>query len=266
MTDIRRDLMAEAKRLEELRVVIEKKLGDLPDLSTSRLRITTQQQKVRYYLCERGKAGSGRYLPEGGELAAMIAQHDYYLQVDKVLKKQLDQIYRFIKSYHPEDLIRAYEILNEARKILIEPVVDPDPAFISKWLAEPFEKKKMDSDSVKILTNNGENVRSKSEKILADKFASMGIPYKYEKPLQLSAGYTFYPDFTLLNVRLRRELYWEHLGMMDDPDYIASTARKMSIYEKSGIMPFDELLISWETKTYPLDMEIVEIMIYKYLL
>ena len=66
-----------------------------------------------------------------------------------------------------------------------------------------------------ILTAKGERVRSKSEKILADYFYSRKIPYHYEKPLHLRGYGIVYPDFTLLSRKTRREVYWEHEGLVE---------------------------------------------------
>ena len=66
------------------------------------------------------------------------------------------------------------------------------------------------------------------------------------------------PDFTLLDVQKRREVYYEHLGRMDDPDYSLGAVRKINSYEKNGYFLGSELLISLETIQNPLDMRGVE--------
>ena len=63
-----------------------------------------------------------------------------------------------------------------------------------------------------ILTENGERVRSKSEKILADYFYRQNILYKYEKPLYLKGYGTVYPDFTFLSSKTGKEIYWNMRG------------------------------------------------------
>ncbi|SFH72967.1 hypothetical protein SAMN04487830_106120 [Pseudobutyrivibrio sp. OR37] len=71
-------------------------------------------------------------------------------------------------------------------------------------------------------------VRSKSEKIIADALEKYNVPYQYEPMLEL--GYnTIYPDFVVLNLRTRKTVYWEHLGLVSDIEY--STA---FYYEQRG--------------------------------
>jgi hypothetical protein len=94
----------------------------------------------------------------------------------------------------------------------------------------------------------------------------MNIPYHYECPLQLKGYGTVYPDFMLLNRRTRKEYYYEHLGIMDQPDYCEKAIRKIETYEKNGIYNGEQLLLSYETSRQPLNMKSVERMIERYLM
>lgn len=89
----------------------------------------------------------------------------------------------------------------------------------------------------------------------------MRHPYRYECPLQLKV----YPDFTVLNVKERKEIYWEHLGMMDDLDYVENALRKITLYEKNGIFTGDSLILTYETKKNPINQKVVRGMIQRYL-
>lgn len=108
-------------------------------------------------------------------------------------------------------------------------------------------------------------MRSKSEKILADKLYAMNIPYVYEIPLYLRGYGDVRPDFMVLNKRTRKEYYWEHLGMMDDREYCEKTIRKIECYEKNGIFPGKNLLLTYETEMHPLNGRVVEEIIREYL-
>ena len=91
-------------------------------------------------------------------------------------------------------------------------------------------------------------MRSKSEKILADYFFRNNIPYKYEKPLILKGYGTVYPDFTLFSPRLRKEIYWEHEGRMDDPVYARNAVKIIYSYEQNGIFEGERLILTYETE------------------
>jgi len=69
-------------------------------------------------------------------------------------------------------------------------------------------------------TSSGLAVRSKSELAIAEALSHAGVTFEYEKPLTLG-GSTRYPDFTIEDEISGRTVYWEHLGLLERPDYRA---------------------------------------------
>ena len=116
------------------------------------------------------------------------------------------------------------------------------------------------------LTEKGERVRSKSEKILADYFYRNKIAYKYECPLHLKGYGIVYPDFTFLSRKTKQEIYWEHDGRMDDPGYAQNAVRKILAYEENGIYPGESLILTFETEKNVLNTRIIERLVHRYLL
>ena len=70
-----------------------------------------------------------------------------------------------------------------------------------------------------------------------------------------------YPDFTCLDLRTRKELLWEHLGMMDNPEYASLAVKKLSSYLKSGYVFGKNLIISMESSEKPLNQTEVRLII-----
>ena len=99
---------------------------------------------------------------------------------------------------------------------------------------------------------------AKSQKILADYFYRHNILYQYERPLYLKGYGTVYPDFTFLSKKTRKEIYWEHFGKMDLPEYAKNAADKLHMYARNGIYPGDRLITTYETMEQPLDTAIVQ--------
>ena len=87
-------------------------------------------------------------------------------------------------------------------------------------------------------TSRGERVRSKSEAIIANELCSSMIEYEYEAPLTLSDGTWVKPDFTIQRPN-GAPIYWEHLGMLNDPDYRQRWEDKLYRYQQSNILPAD---------------------------
>ena len=116
-----------------------------------------------------------------------------------------------------------------------------------------------------ILTEKGERVRSKSEKIMADYFFRNGIEYKYECPLYLKRTGIIYPDFTFLSEKTGDEIYWEHCGKVDEPLYARSMIRKINAYEDNGIFSGERLILTYETEQTILNTGKIEQLAKRYL-
>lgn len=70
-----------------------------------------------------------------------------------------------------------------------------------------------------------------------------------------------YPDFRLLNMNTREEIILEHLGMMDDMEYVEKALRKIRLYERNGYFLGKQLFITFETAQEPFDSRIFENML-----
>lgn len=164
-----------------------------------------------------------------------------------------------------------YNNLAKARKKAVIPYELPDNEYAEFWQQEAYvsfiSPRAPELDIINgIFTEKGELVRSKSEKIIADKLFMMNIPYRYEKPLML-AGYGYvHPDFTVLNRKTRKEYYWEHFGMMDDAGYVEKAVQKIETYERNLFFTGEQLLLTYETRLHPLNTGIMDNLIRKYLL
>lgn len=206
------------------------------------------------------------YIPKKNiELARNLAQRDYDNKLLHEIEQRQKLLDKFIEEYPDEALEQVYYGMNDYRKALIHPIIETDEQYEKVWLSTPYIRKMIGDEVPVIITENGERVRSKSEKMIADKLKQLRIPYRYEAPLRLGRSTVLHPDFTLLNVKERKEIYYEHFGMMDNPEYVESALNRMELYEKNGIFPGDRLLFSWETMAMPLNMRTVETMLKKFL-
>ena len=144
---------------------------------------------------------------------------------------------------------------------MIEPYVIPDEEYMKKWMSETYMGKPFLDTDAYYITKKNERVRSKSEIIIADKLYDMGIPYKYEHPLFLDGIGNIYPDFTILKINTREEIYLEHFGMMDKPEYVSNFIKKQSTYINNGIIPGKNLFMTFETSERPLNIRELVILI-----
>ena len=198
MRGLKQMLLQEQKHLED---IVNKAKAGLSEVPDGYLRISKDKNKIRYYHCT--EDNSGIYIPKSDKyLPQKLAQKTYNLSVIKKAEARLKQIKRITKDYSDDEIEELFTSLHPDRQILVTPVEPTWEQLIHLWSAEEYKGKAFQEGTAVILTEKGERVRSKSEKIIADFFNRRNIPYKYEKPLYLKGYGTVYPDFTILSKRM----------------------------------------------------------------
>lgn len=263
MKEVRRTLEARKNQLLKLKKEKEKALLSAPK---GLLRVNCQGSRIQYYRRENSSDANGVYLREKDrELVRMLAQKDYDQKVLRAVEKELGAVERCLAGYPVTGAEEVYEKLHRERKKLVVPVWEPREQFVQKWEAVVYKGKGFGEDAPEFYTAKNERVRSKSEWIIADLLNREGVPYRYEYPLHLKGMGVVHPDFMVLNVKKRKEFYWEHLGMMDDSVYAERALKKIAMYEQNGIYPGDGLILTYETRINPLNQKMVAKLIEHYL-
>ncbi|SCW53410.1 hypothetical protein SAMN02910456_01699 [Ruminococcaceae bacterium YRB3002] len=241
--------------LNELIRRLESRIDSAPE---GRVKVNTSTGKTKYLLVDPGNP-NGRYLrTEELPTAQKLAQKSYDTRVLKAAICEQMFLQQLINSY-PEELPEdVFFKLTQERQKLITPVYKPDDVFAREWESVPFEPKPFEPGDPEIYTNRGERVRSKSEKIIADRLYERGVPYKYECPKKLKKIGEIHPDFTVLNMRKRREEYIEHNGRMDDIKYVNSFIIRCNAYELTGIKAGDRLHLLFETDKVPINTKVLD--------
>lgn len=264
MYNLRVLLLREQKRLERIQ---EKVINNLKDVPPGTLRVSCGKNWTQYYHCMPDGKKNGKHIPKSEEnLIRRLAQKAYDEKILKLTKKRLSQIKRITRDYEEEEIEDVFSKEHTGRQKWIRPVELTWKQQLEEWMSKDYRRKEFQEDAPIIMTNRGERVRSKSEKILADYFFQKGIIYKYECPLYLKGIGVVHPDFTFLSRKTRQEIYWEHDGRMDDPIYAQNAIRKIQAYEKNGIYPGERLILTFETTKNVLDMELVEKLVSRYLM
>lgn len=196
--------------------------------------------------------------------AQKLAQREYAQKLLTELKRQLFALKHVQKAVDFSALLQVYEKLPPAKKHLVNPYILPNEDYIAKWRTSYPACENRYEIKDPYTTESGEIVRSKSEKIIADKLYYKGIPYQYETSLYLRNYKTVYPDFTILNVKTRKTIYFEHFGKMDDPDYCKRTLEKIAAYQKNGYWLGDQFFFTMECSSKPIDLTLLDKMIENY--
>ena len=263
------------KRLAELNAALGKKQKELEELPEGHLRIAQTSHKPQYYHYIDPKDFKGVFIPRSkDDFARKLAQKDYDQKVLKLLKNEINAITTCLSkicksgSTPAENASTAtklgdlYAKMCPARQRLVTPVTLTTEQYAKQWLSVNWQGRPFTPDTAIHTTSSGIQVRSKSEVLIADALTRMGIPFRYEYPLKLRRPsgdiVTFHPDFLCLNVESRSEFYWEHFGLMDDPDYSNNAAGKLRLYTENGIIAGRNLIITMETQKEPLTTRLVE--------
>lgn len=257
MKTIEKKLRNELSQLKKILEEAKKRLKNAPE---GNLRISKKGNTVEYYYKNSlQNNGKQRYMRKSeGELIRRLAQRDYDASILKNVEERIKAIETFLEKYDKTSLKGVYEKTNTYRKELIFPFMVSDGEYARKWKSIEYKGKGFLEDTLEIITENGERVRSKSEKIIADKLYALGVPYRYEYPLILEGNMKIYPDFTILKMPEREEVYLEHFGLMDDESYVEKVMWKLNTYEKNGIYLGINLFITYETGRNPLNTKTLD--------
>ncbi len=231
------------------------------------LRISRDNNRTQYYHRKSAQDATGTYIPQSNlRLISRLAQKSYNQSVLSNTEKELRAITQCLMHLPDTPVEELHKTLIPERQALITPVIESDEEYVKRWKSLQYQGKKISDDAPELITENGEYVRSKSELIIANMLAKASVPYRYEFPITLSGSRTVYPDFTALNVRLRKEIIWEHLGMMDNADYADTAVRKINAFNLNGIILGDRLILTYETLNNPISTKEVQILINHFLL
>ena len=225
------------------------------------MRIVKYKKGYQYYLRTNPSDTIGVYIPVSERSKAIeLIQKGYDSKIVKAAKKQQMIIDRFLKGYDPDRLKKVYSSLSEARKKDIAAMEISDFDYIREWQSVEYTAKPFAEGIPEHYTCKGERVRSKSEVMIADALSRAKVPYRYESELNLH-GIVIHPDFTILRIEDRKEIYWEHLGMMDDPDYCYNALQRLRLYEENGLYPGIDVIVTMETTRLPINQAVIKKMI-----
>ena len=109
-------------------------------------------------------------------------------------------------------------------------------------------------------------LRSKSEVFIGNALYLQNVPCLFERQIYLNGYGNVLPDFTVLDVKTRKTVIWEHFGKLDDPDYVEKNLRKINAYLKNGYIIGETLILTFESGQQPLNTTFIDRIIEHYFL
>ena len=246
--EVRRELLI------KLSNVTKDKLKRFPN---GKVYVKHNRNCIYYYLVDEKTGSEEKILDTEKEYISELLQRNYLERVLKAVESELTVLDRLKRNYPKCVAEDVYDKLSKERQDLVKPIIPTDEQFISRWLEKPYVQKPIPDKVPVFETMKGERVRSKSEQLIADRLFVNGIPYKYECPLKVGDRIV-HPDFTVLRLSDRKELYHEHLGKLGDDDYCMDNIPKINEYILNGFMPGDSLFMTFESAKRPLDVRVID--------
>lgn len=173
-------------------------------------------------------------------------------------------------ALHPDEIIqnlpKVYQTLpNEyffpdVTKDLLAKAAEKDAEIAAKvkaWIEEPYEQSAFMPEKKVHITSRGEKMRSKNEVLHAETMYRLGIPFRYESVLHIGKR-ELIPDFTAMRIRDAKIFYAEHCGMPDNKEYMEHHKWKIELYEAAGIVPWDNLIVTYGDACGNVDVRIIE--------
>ncbi len=132
------------------------------------------------------------------------------------------------------------------------------------WAGETYPQSNYKPEAKVHRTSRGLAVRSKSELLIAERLYEYGVPFRYEPAMHIDR-YEISPDFTVMTPG-GKIFYWEHCGMPGRNDYMKKHKWKMDLYETRGIVPWKNLIVTYDDEDGHIDLAEIDSIITNKLL
>jgi len=232
------------------------------------IRIVRHYNQLQFYHITKKGDTKGKYLPKNkNDFAKNLVRLQYEQKAVVAMQTELRLIKQLLLNNQKNNICYVFNKLSKLRQSIITPITLPTLEYSTQWQNIPYTPNSFEHTQNQYYTAKKEQVRSKSEVIIADTLNRMNIPYHYEFPLELkNRAYPIYPDFHCLNSRTRQEFYWEHFGMMDIPEYAAKAVAKINLLSENGYSAGKNVIFTFENSESQVDTRIIEKMIQIYLI
>lgn len=253
------------KRKTELEHIATNKKLELRNAPAGELRAAVCKKQIQYFKRESHSDTNGVYIKVSDRITAVrLAQKEYDMKILQAAEKEIRFIRSLDRLYGGNSVEGVTSKMVKAKVDLINPVAKSDEEYVKEWLSQDYTHNNQYLDNLIYANSRGIRMRSKSEVIISSILDELGIPYLYEKTLSLGKNKCVSPDFTLLDMRDRKEVYLEHFGMMDNLEYVSRSLEKLNEYATSGIYLGGQLLITYESSGSPINIDQTRNMIASY--
>lgn len=236
--------------------IVNRELKKLPD---GELNYETRHgvKMLVHSSCEKGKR-TRTGIAKDPDLQSKLIRKKLLLKEQKSLQHNRKLIEDLIAKYMPFSLGNSIFVIDKKYNTdaaeLIKQYYETNDA-VSIWAAEytPTNYRKSERRHI---TSRGLYVRSKSELLIAEKLYENNVKFRYEQPI-VTQDLTLYPDFTIMRED-GKIFYWEHEGLTNSEEYLRKQLRKAQLYASVNIVPWDNLIVTYDDDDGIINLRIVK--------
>lgn len=233
---------------------------ELKDMPNGYLTIRNDLKQPAYVWTRRRTATGGikydrRIITGRDVLVRQLARKKYLEKSVKLLAEEIHRIDGFLKESRSPTPDNIMKLLPKSYSTLSEDLFFPKRRDANKWAEGPYPQNTLYPEEKIHTTGRGLKVRSKSELFIADKLDTFLLSYQYDGIIHFE-DYAFSPDFMIPTIEGMK--YWEHCGKMADPKYRKRNQWKLTMYDKMGIVPWKNLIVTYDSEDGGLDLRIIE--------
>lgn len=126
---------------------------------------------------------------------------------------------------------------------------------LQQWMNAPFDQSTYKPEEKIHTTSRDLKVRTKSELIIAEILYMYNIAFRYEQRLYIRDK-RFAPDFTI-QLPDGRIFYWEHVGLTNSFGYMNDHYYKLKYYQYKNIVPWKNLILTYDNEAGQLNTQII---------
>lgn len=243
------------KMLTEMEETLEKVNVDLKDCpSGSLMQHNRGGVPTFFHVYDENGSRKRKGITRDKELIKKLIEKVYLKEKAKILKDDIQAFKKLLEKYKEPTFDNVFNGVPDRFKELGEELLKPQP---SDWSSEPYKQSDYKPEMRRFTTSRFLKVRSKSELLIAEKFYEHDIDFRYEQVIAFE-NMEFAPDFTIRRKSDGKIFYWEHWGRTFDPSYNKHNRWKMDQYEKMGIVPWDNLIITYDSDDGILNIPLIE--------
>ncbi len=199
------------------------------------------------------------------EIAVALARKEFLQREAEILRGNIEAL-QTAKNILQEDEVEQilWQIPETSAKLLLDAnlgVVKEEKS----WGDMDYKESDYRPEGRTKITSRGLKVRSVAEVVIAERYYHFGIDFRYEQELIIGEK-VFAPDLTIKRKEDGKIFYHEHCGMPQNSRYWAHHKWKLEEYENAGIVPWDNLIVTYGDENANIDVRCIDSIIYNRLM